>query len=124
MQDLVVEGDVENTQEDDDNLGEKSALKILVALAFTRLVVVGGIQFVFVSFLTSSWLQSMNPLSKLILFIECSSPSANMNIVCCQQAGNKKDAEDLSLGYLIQYVMFIFTALPIISLSIYYLEND
>ena len=47
---------------------------------------------------------SVDPILKLILFLECIPPSANLVLVVCQQAGNVEAAETLSLGYIMMYV--------------------
>ena len=61
---------------------------------------------------------SVDSLLKLILFLECVTPSANLVLVVCQQAGNFEAAETLSLGYIMMYVVMLLTMVGYLTLAI------
>ena len=56
---------------------------------------------------------------KLVLLIECIPPSANLNLVVSQMAGNVKAAEFLALAYVFMYVLMLFTMMVYLSAAIY-----
>ena len=76
--------------------------RILVILCFVRVIVVAGVQFVGISLLLPS-LPKGTELMQLVMLIECCVPSANMIIVCCQQHGQRRAAEDLSKAYVMMF---------------------
>ena len=82
---------------------------------------IGGIQFG-----VTAWLVPLifpadaDPFLKLVLLIEASAlPSANLNLVICQQAGNKEAAETLSLAYILMYIGMLITLVVYLSLALY-----
>jgi|EP00945_MAST-04E_sp_MAST-4E-sp1_P007045 predicted permease len=96
-------------------------VKVLLWLCFFKLVVIGGIQFG-----VTAWLVPLifpadaDPFLKLVLLIEASAlPSANLNLVICQQAGNKEAAETLSLAYILMYIGMLITLVVYLSLALY-----
>lgn len=81
---------------------EEVPFQMLVILCFVRVVVVAGIQFWGISLLLPS-LPKGTELMQLVVLIECCVPSANMIIVCCQQYGQRRAAEDLSKAYVMMF---------------------
>ena len=104
--------------------GKKWPVRVLLWLCFVKLVVIGGIQFSI-----TAWLMPLvfpagvDPLLKIVLLIESSAlPSANLNLVICQQAGNLEAAETLSLAYILMYIGMLLTLVIylMIAMSIVY----
>ena len=62
---------------------------------------------------------SLGMPEKLLLLVECFTPSANLVIVVANQAGNEKGAAALSSGYMVQYLLFLPALLAGASLAIF-----
>ena len=104
-----------------EEMEETLSVQMAIIFGLTRIVLIGTIQLA----LTSALLYVLPSSSRLgmperlLLLIECFSPSANLVIVVCQQAGNSKGAAALATGYLIQYVLFIPSLLAGASVAIW-----
>jgi predicted permease len=88
--------------------GKRVSLTLPLVICFFRLIVVGGVQFLISVALTRLLMPAdTSPYLKIALFVQVASPSANMNIVVLQKEGNTEAAEDLSLAFLLQYVLML-----------------
>ena len=93
---------------------------LIAKLCFLRVIIIGSLQFTFVALLIPVVLpQNIDPLIKLILLIECIPPSANLNLVVSQMAGNIKAAEFLALAYVFMYLLMLITMMFYLSIAIF-----
>jgi hypothetical protein len=76
--------------------------------AVSRVIVVGSLNFVATAIVlrSSDVGRAIGAPEKILLLVECFTPSANLVVVVSQQVGNSKGAAALSMGYLIQYGLF------------------
>ena len=93
---------------------------LIAKLCILRVIIIGSLQFALVAILMPLVLpNNADPLMKLVLLIECIPPSANLNLVVSQMAGNVKAAEFLALAYVFMYVLMLFTMMVYLSAAIY-----
>ncbi len=76
--------------------------------AISRVIVVGSLNFFLTALIlrTSTIGLTLGSPEKILLLVECFTPSANLVVVVSQQLGNSKGAAALSVGYLMQYAFF------------------
>jgi len=108
----------EDEGEDEDGDEEPVGMRLLLALCFTRVVLVAGVQFAAVAMLVVyEFMPRGTELMQLVLFIECCVPSANMVIVTCQQSGQRRAAEDLSKAYIMMFLLSFATMVGFVGVA-------
>jgi hypothetical protein len=95
--------------------------QIALLFAFTRIVIIGSLQLGLTTLLLYVLPASsrLGMPERLLLLVECFSPSANLVIVVSQQVGNARGAQALSTGYMIQYLMYVPMLVAGASIGIY-----
>ena len=95
--------------------------QVALLFAFTRIVIIGSLQLGSTALLLYVLPASsrLGMPERLLLLVECFSPSANLVVVVSQQVGNARGAQALSTGYMIQYLMYVPMLVAGASIGIY-----
>ena len=92
-----------------------------VVFAVSRVIIVGSLNFLATALIlrSSGTAKAIGVPEKMVLLVECFTPSANLVVVVSQQFGNSRGAAALSVGYLIQYALFFPMLLLCSTLSVW-----
>ncbi|EGD80505.1 hypothetical protein PTSG_01096 [Salpingoeca rosetta] len=105
--------------EDEEAATKRWDVRTLVAFVVVSMFVGPAIKFGIVLLLGESVFTGANAsLLQLVLSIQCVTPTANLVVVVNQREGNRRVAERLSRGVVMQYVAAIVTLLVVTTLSI------
>ncbi len=93
---------------------EMLSAKVMVLAVLARMIIIPAIQFTLLAFVVDDILSGPDTrLAKLVLFVETTTPTANLVIIMLQRVNNKDDGEAVALHIALQSLLLF----PVLSIS-------